>query len=252
MAGIFKGLQRIWQDILAGRNLESYVVTIIALILAVAGVIDDAIPDNWKTATILAALALLVLDSTRPEGQTVDLDAVLQDRGDFGAFHDQIRGARTLWVYGPSAINILRDVAYIKREILDHGGQVRVLIQDIQNREGMAFLHDMIDQTTDLENSLKMSMDILKNMTKWGNVEYRVLPYSPGFSLVIVDPKYGSSGWVVLETLGFRNDLIADRMHIKITPDQSQYWFEHWVKQYEIMWEAGYMPSEPSSPDNGV
>ncbi|MCB9451319.1 MAG: hypothetical protein H6672_07755 [Anaerolineaceae bacterium] len=249
MQGLIKGFQRIGQDILAGRNIESYVVTIIALILAVAGVLDDAIPDNWKMATILAALALLLFDSTRPETEIADLDAILQDRGDFGAFHDTIRDARELWVYGPSSINILRDVSHIKREILDRGGKVRFLIQDINNREGMAFLHDQIDQTTDLENSLRMSLDILKNMSKWGNVEYRLLPYCPGFSLVIVDPYHGSRGHLVLEVLGFRNDLIADRMHMEITPDQSQHWFEHWVKQYEVMWEAGQMPDENQRQD---
>jgi hypothetical protein len=242
--GIFNGLRRIGQDILSGRNIESYVVTIIALILAVAGVVDDAIPENWKMATILAALALLVFNSTRPESDLADLDAILQDRSDFGAFHDLIRDARELWVYGPSAINVLRDVAYIKREILDRGGKVRILIQDIHNREGMAFLHDQIDQTTDLENSLKMSLDILRNMSKWGSVEYRVLPYCPGFSVVIVDPSHGDRGKMVLEVLGFRNDLIADRMHMEITPDQSRHWFEHWVKQYEVMWDAGYPPGE--------
>lgn len=244
MRGIFRGLHRIGQDILAGRNIESYVVTILALILAVAGVVDDAIPENWKMATILAALALLVFNTTRPDDDIVDLDAVLQDRDDFGAFHDMIRDARELWIYGPTAINILRDVAYIKREILDRGGTVRVLTQDISNREGMAFLHDQIDQTTDLENSLRMSMDILKNASRWGLVEYRVLPYCPGYSLVIVDPNHGSKGRMVLEVLGFRNDLVADRMHMKITPDQSQHWFEHWVKQYEVMWDAGYPPRE--------
>jgi hypothetical protein len=42
-----------------------------------------------------------------------------------------------------------------------------------------------------------------------------------------------------VEFIGFRNDLITDRMHISISRDQSQYWFDHWTQQYQAMWEAG-------------
>lgn len=241
MRGITSTLRRIVDDILAFRNVEAYVIAAVAVVLAILGVVDDAVPDNWKMAAILAALALLVFQTTRPDNEAPDLDAVLLSRQTMGAFPDRIRGARTLWIYGPSAVNILRDMPYIKREILEKNGKVRIIIQDPNSQTGMDILHDQMDKTTDLGNSIRMSLDILKNASSWGGIEYRLLPYSPGFSMVAVDPDK-RNGQLLVEFIGFRNDLITDRMHIEITREQSQHWFDHWVKQYEAMWEAAHLP----------
>jgi hypothetical protein len=242
--GIARTFQRIFSDILSGKNIEAYVVSAVAILLAIAGVLDNALSDDLKIAAMLAALALLVFNTTRPDEAKIDLDAVLRDRQSFGAFQDVIRGKRTLWVYGPSAINILRDSPHIKREILDRGGEVHILIQDLKAQEGMSTLSQQLDKTTDLINSIRMSMDILANMKHWGgNFDYRVLRYSPGFSIVVVDPDK-RDGKVIVEFFGFNNELITERMHIEITRQQSQYWFEYWARQFEIMWEASYSPEK--------
>ncbi len=238
-----RAFKRIFADILSGKNIDAYVVTIIAVVLAVMGVLDDAIPDDWKLAAILAGIALLVFDTTRPDKGSVDLDAVLRDRQSFGAFQDVVRGKRVLWVYGPSNINILRDSPHIKREILDRGGEVHVIIQDLNAPEGLEILSKQIDKTVDLKNSIMMSMDILNSMKKWGNMEYRLLPFTPGFSLVVVDPD-ARDGKVIVEFFGFNNELITDRMHIEITRQESQYWFEYWARQFQEMWNAAYPPED--------
>jgi hypothetical protein len=241
--GIVRTIQRIIADILAGKNIEAYVIAAITVVLAVIGVLDDAIPDDWKLTAILAALALLVYNSTRPESDRIDLDTVLLDRQSFGAFQEVIRGSKTLWIYGPSAINVLRDAPHIKRQILDRGGEVRVIIQDIQADQGMDILSEQIDKTVDLQNSIRMSMDILKGMKNWGDMDYRLLSFTPGFSLVVVDPE-GRDGKVIVEFFGFNNELITERMHVEIRRQHSQYWFGYWVKQYQMMWEAAYPPDQ--------
>jgi hypothetical protein len=239
MMFLVRGLQRIGKDILAGRNIDAYVVSFIAIVLAIIGVLDDVIPLNVKLSAILAALALLVLYTTRPDSRRADLDEVLQDRRGFGRFQDLIKGRRGLWIYGPSAVNILRDRPLIRQDILDRGGEVRVLVQDPDAPAGIDQLHHILDQTDDLENSLRMSIDNLGRMKDWGGkFEYRLLAYSPGFSMVVVDPE-GREGKVIVEFFGFQNDLITERMHIEISRQESQHWFEYWVKQYEKMWAAG-------------
>lgn len=244
--GIVRTLRRIFEDVLAGKNIEAYVVAAIAVVLAILGVLDNAIPQDWKLTAILASLALLVFNTTRPDKQAVDLDAVLLDRQSFGAFQEVIKGKRVLWIYGPSAINVLRDGPHIKREILDRGGEVRVLIQDIDAQAGMEILGQQIDKTVDLVNSIRMSGDILKSMKTWGNIDLRVLPYSPGFSLVVVDPD-ARDGKAIVEFFGYRNELITERMHIEITRQQSQHWFEYWARQFQTMWDDGYPPGQGKS-----
>jgi hypothetical protein len=246
MHSIIRTLRRIGSDIASGKNIESYAVAVLAIILAILGIIDDAVSDDLKLAAILAALSLLVFRSTAPDQGPVDLDSILLDRQSFGAFRDFIRGGRTVWIYGPSAVNVLRGASEIKQEILDKGGSLRVLLQDPDESAGLAILHRQLDQlfSHDLDEDIKASLRQLKHMSTWdkgGKVEYGMLSYSPGFSLVIIDPD-GRNGRLIVEFFGYQTELIAERMHIEITRQQSQYWFEYWAKQYENMWKTARMP----------
>lgn len=244
--GLVRLVRRIFADIFAGKNIDAYVVTVIAVFLAVAGVLDDAIPLDWKLTGILAGIALLVFNTTRPDKQVADLDAILLDRQSFGAFQEVIKNKRVLWIYGPSAINVLRDSAHIKREVLDRGGEVRIIIQDIHSEAGMHILSQQIDKTMDLENSMRMSLDLVNRMKGWGKVELRLLPYSPGFSLIVVDPD-ARDGKAIVEFYGYRNELITERMHIDITRQQSQHWFEYWAHQFQTMWDDAKPPEQPEA-----
>ncbi|MEO8396444.1 MAG: hypothetical protein ABI700_25850, partial [Chloroflexota bacterium] len=69
-----------------------------------------------------------------------------------------------------------------------------------------------------------------------------LLPYNPGFSMLIVNPT-GGNGYLTVEFFGFHNKLIDERMHIVIERRSSQYWFEYWVKQYQTMWDASKAPT---------
>ncbi len=243
MRSLTRLLNRIGSDFANGRNIEAYVVTLIAGLLAILGVVDDIVPDSVKFAAILAALAILVFRSTTPDEKIPDLDMVLQDRQSYGPFREFIAGGQVLWMYGPSLINVLRNEGDIKREILDKGGALRVLLQDPQVDMGIQVLYQQLDKIHDLHDDIKSSRRILEIMKAWGvgKVEYGYVPYSPGFSLTIVDPD-GKNGRLVIEFYGYQNELITERMHIVITRQQSQYWFEYWDKQFQIMWGARREP----------
>jgi hypothetical protein len=237
MRSIERALRRIVQDIVAGRNLDAYVVSLIGIALIALDVLGD-VETSLQLTVLIAAVALLLFRATAPEQSRVDLDAVLQDRQGYSPFRDFIRGGRTLWVYGPSAYNILREASDIKREILDHGGEVRVLVQDPRETPSMNILRRQLDRTHNLDHDIDGSLFTLRQMREWGNVDFRLLPYSPGFSLVIVDPNR-KDGRLTVEFFGFRNELISERMHIEISRQTSQYWFEYWARQFEVMWETG-------------
>ena len=236
MRGIEREFRRIVNDILRFRNIEAYVIAVVGLALVVLDVIGE-VNQSLQLTVITAALALLVFRQTRPEQRPLDLDEVLKDRQSYGTFREFIQGGRVLWVYGPSNVNVLRDSADIKREILDKGGQVRVLIQDAQLEGSMAILRQQLDPNNNLDHDLKGALFTLNKMLKWGDVQYRLAPYSPGFSLTVIDPN-GRDGRLVVEFFGFHNEFIRDRMHIVIERRQSQYWFEYWSKQFETMWDA--------------
>jgi hypothetical protein len=192
-----------------------------------------------QLTVITAALALLVFRSTRPTEAPVDLDSILKDRQSYGTFREFIQGGKVMWAYGPSLVNVLHNSSDIKREILDKGGQVRILVQDPSNEISMSILRQQLDQSNNLDHDLKGSLFTLEKMVKWGGVDFRLLAYSPGFSLTIIDPD-GRDGRLVVEFFGFHNEFIRDRMHIVIERRQSQYWFEYWAKQFDVMWNASH------------
>lgn len=247
--------RRILSDLRHLRNIDAYVVTVVALLLAVLGVLDDAVSQDLKLAVILAALGLLVFNLTVPDRVAADLDEVLRDRSEFGAFAEVIDGARTLWLFAPSAVNVLTTSSVdIKHHILDKpGGEFRLILQDPLKSEALAITTQQIDASVQyalhqLPDAIRQSQALVEKMRGWtsaGTVEHRFFPYSPGFSLVIIDPDK-PTGRVIVEFHGIHHEQITNRMHVVIARAQSQYWFEYWVRQFEYMWDTARPADTPS------
>ncbi len=228
-------LKRIGNDLAKGRNLEAYIATIAGIILIIVDLIGD-VEQGLQLTIIIFTLTILVFRSTRPE-DLVDLDKVLLDRQAYGRYSDFIAGARVLWVYGPSSINVLRDGSF--KDVLERGGSVRFIIQNPRETHSMNQLKQQLDQEYNLSNDLDMSIDLLRRTKqKYPKLDYRLLNRSPGFSTSIVDPD-GRNGHLVIEYFGYQNEAINSRMHIEIARTQTAFWFEYWQRQYELMWEGG-------------
>ncbi len=252
METIKRTIQRILSDIRARRNIEAYVVTVIAIAFAVLTVAGDLVPDSLKMAAILAALGLLVFDLTVPEQAALSLDEILNDRSHFRPLPERIKGARKLWIYGPSAVNILNqeNTLAIKDSILSHAdGEFRVIIQDPDAKGAMDILVQQLDNSLDfqlqeLPAAIQITLSILRKLAGWkvsGTFEHRLLAFNPGFSMVVIDPDK-NSGVAIVEFYGFYHEHTASRMNIEITRSQSERWFTYWVSQFDRMWEAARQP----------
>ncbi len=245
MRSFVKFLRRVVDDLINLRNVDAYVVAVLGIILVALGVVDP--PDNRLYLVVIAAgIVVLLFRETAPPNKEVDLDSVLLDRQSYTPLREFLQGAHVIWVYGPSAVNVLRKSATFKREVLDRGGEVRVLLQDPDNAPSMAILRQQLDPNNNLDHDIQGSLYTLDKMREWGNADFRLLPYSPGFSLLIVDPD-GKDGRLTIEFFGYHNNLIDDRMHIQIERRSSQYWFEYWAKQYQVMWDAAHPMSKTQS-----
>jgi len=237
---MIRALERIFNDIASGKHVEAYVITTVALVIAVLSIIEDVIPLELQMAVILAAMALLVFKTTEPENAEVDLDSVLHNRQAYGPFREFIRDAHTLWIYGPSSVNVLTNPSDIEREVLNKGGKVRVLLQDPTQKYSIEILEKQLDANTRhlLHSDIQRSVVVLKTLQERGyDVEYRFLAYSPGFSVVVVNANE-REGRTVVEFYGFTNEMTDNRMHLKIHRHQSKYWFDYWSDQFEKMWQS--------------
>jgi hypothetical protein len=236
MKSIMRWARRVIQDLVNLRHVDAYVVAFIGVVLVVFGVVGAPEVENYLLA-LTAGMVILLFRTTVPNEKIVDLDAVLRDRQSYSPLREFIQGGRVVWVYGPSAANVLRESAAIKREILDRGGELRVLLQDPGEAASMNILRQQLDPNNNLDHDIQGTLFTLEKMRAWGKVDFRLLPYSPGFSLLVVDPD-GTDGRLTVEFYGYHNNMIDDRMHVEIERRASHYWFEYWEKQYRIMWES--------------
>jgi hypothetical protein len=248
-------LKRIFTDIRSLRNIDAYVVALFAVTFAVLTAFGDNIPDQYKMAALLAGMALLVFNITVPEQKNGGkLDDFLNDRSSFPPFRERIKSAHKLWIYGPSAVNILgaENSLAIKDSVLSQkDGELRIIVQNPNEKAAIDILIKQLDElidykVQDLPQAIQETLTRLKNMKHWktsGTFEYRLLDYCPGFSMVVIDPDR-NNGVVIVEFYGFYHEHTANRMNIEITKAQSERWYTYWVSQFDHMWQHARPPQD--------
>ena len=125
-----ESLTRVMADIRQGRHWEAYALFLIGLVIVALG-LSDVVSDKVVQSVTLLALSFLVFHTSIQTSKEIsDLDAVLRGREEFAPFSKVLMGAKTLDIYGPTAVNVLVNAGDIRRFILDAGGSVRVIVQD--------------------------------------------------------------------------------------------------------------------------
>jgi hypothetical protein len=248
---------RVLQDIGEGR-VEGYVTALVALAIGAVGVVWG---ENLQcmVGVALGALSFIIFNMNVAGSKYTDLNAVLEDREGYTRhpFKTRIKGVRKLYLQGASLVHLLSDenLNAIIDEILVHpDGEVRILLQDPQEAAAMDYLYRQLDEFTErrsvlLTDAIPQVLQRFENMRLLppaaakeryrGKFELRFLQFSPGFSLVLINPDE-RNGVVIPEMYGFRNDATGKRMHIEITRDGSDYWYDYWEKQFDAMWHSQY------------
>jgi hypothetical protein len=248
-------LGRIVRDIKNRRQLEAYVVAAVALTLAILSIVEAAVPENLKWAALLVGVGLLVYQVTLPTGAGARAEDILFDRSSFDAepLSERVRGAREVWIFAPSAINVLshRNCEALRKDVLaDPRGVVRVVVLDPANETAVQLairqLDDSLDYPVqDFRQSLGATVRQLALMSAWpvaGTVDYRFLDHNPGFSLVAIDPTR-PKGLVIVEMHGFHNDATHSRMHIELRRSDSDRWYDYWLDQFGHIWASAHAAS---------
>lgn len=251
-----RGVRRIQRDLRDRRHVEGYVVATASIVLAVLSLFGDLVGDEVRWAVVLAALGLLTYQITLPERET-DLDNVLHSRTVFEevTVSSRLRNAREVWIFGPSAINVLTaDAAnHLRTHVLNrHDGVVRIMVLEPDGQAAIELAAHQLDHATtfptvDLPHALAATVERIETMAGWstpGTFEYGFAPFNPGFSILAVDP-YGKAGSLIVEFHGLHNESTSDRMHIELTRTNSEHWFAYWRDQFEHLWQTSRHPPGP-------
>lgn len=194
-------IRRIGDDIRHLRNIDAYAIAMVALVFGFFSAAGDVLPVNARWAVVLIGLSLLVFRMTLPEEYNCSVDDVLKDRTDFEktSFSSRLRHARELWIFAPSAVNLLtpQTCDAIRSTLLDDSdGVVRIAVLDPRADAAVGIATRQLDESLDLPSqlfpsSLGTTILQLKRMAGWktkGSFEYRLLDYNPGFSMIVIDP----------------------------------------------------------------
>jgi len=247
--------RRIGRDLRQLRNVDAYAAALLVFVFAVLSAVGDVLPVNARWAVLLVSVGVLVFRVTLPDHYEGSADDLLKDRS---AFEDKpvsarLREARELWVFAPSAINLLgpQNCDTIRTTILANpDGAVRVVVLDPAAETAVQFATRQLDDSLDypsqvFRSSLEATVKQLQRMAAWqerGNFEYRLAGYNPGFSLVAIDPAT-RHGVLIVEFHGFHNQVTNTRMHIELTRSTSDQWYTYWLGQFERIWAAAQEPT---------
>lgn len=246
---------RIGHDLKERRNLDAYSIACVTFVLAVLSLVPSIVPDELRWAALLGGVGILVWRITIPERAPGTMDDLLNNRFAFDKLplSERLRDAKEVWIFAPSAINILsaHNCELLRTGVLSKSdGIVRVVVLDLENETAVQLAKRQLDDSLDyplqdFRASLQATMRQLDIMASWqlkGSFGYRVLDYNPGFSLVSIDPTAGK-GHVIVEFHGFHNEATSSRMHIEISRRQSEQWYMYWSDQFSRIWETSLPPT---------
>lgn len=229
-----RSLRRGADDIRHGRRLETYGIFGLGTTLTALGLFD-VVGTRVVQSAVLATVAFLVLHA-EPAPARLPVDEVLQDRTSFTQFGVLLRNARDIRVYGPTAVNVVVNTAEIRREVLQRGGTFRIVVQSPEPGQ-LARTAAQLDTSLDLGETLRSTLGGLRRLAGTPGFDYRLLGFNPGFSLIVVDA-HSPDGYLIVETHGFRDESISERMHITIRRRDSPRWFDYWSARFDAIWET--------------
>lgn len=258
------GLRRIGRDLRRRRHLDAYVVAAIAFVFAVITVVSDSVPEQLRWSALLAGVGLLVYRITLPEANAGAADDLLNDRTAFddNPFASRIESAREVWVFAPSAVNLLsaNHCELLRRGVLSRpDGVVRVVILDPDEETAVQLATRQLDYSLDypvqdFHTCLDTTMNQLQLMAAWpmsGSLQYGLLDRNPGFSIVALDPS-SRHGCVIVEFHAYHNESTSSRMHFELTRGRSERWYSYWIEQFDRIWQASKHSTAGTAPPYDV
>ncbi|MFF3286473.1 hypothetical protein [Streptomyces sp. NPDC003023] len=250
-------LHRIGRDVAERRNLDAYVVALVACGIAVVSAVADVVPEQIQWSAALAGIGLLVFRVTLPVTRESSLDDLMKDRRALEStpLSVRLRGARAVWIFAPSGVGLLSPATcqLLRTTVLSRpDGQLRVVVLNPDDQAGTEVASRHLDDAVDfplerLPQALGRAISQLRLMRAWttaGTFEYRRLDFNPGFSLVAIDP-LGPSGRIIVEFHGFHNESIDSRPHVELHRSTSGHWFPYWTDQFVRIWDAATPDPQP-------
>ena len=251
-------LKKIWQDIRTGQNLDVLVTILIAVAVAVLGIIgvtDQSIISSAILATLALVSVSLLLNRYRDEqienallrigDHATSSESFLDEEFDRQALSVNIRKSRKAFLWG---MTLWRTVPLLTESIEDglKGGlEIRLLlIKPHSSAAKMAALRTTHGQMNKIDMELSANLGHLQNIARQrlgGKLEIRVIDYLAPWTMYAFDPHL-PDGQMIVRLTPFRA-IGRKRPSIRLSAKVDNKWFQYFSSQFESVWEEAELVS---------
>lgn len=238
-------LQQFLEDLRRGENIDLYVVSVAAVVLAVLNLVGvDS--GRWATSVSLGALGVLAfamlgnrhrIDSVVRESSSAG-NPPLRMRTELGSLQESAKSARNVLIVAFSGAEVLRQTDFFADRLFQ-GATVRIAIADPENDalvEAMSPLTGIPREgfIADVQVAMGLIQVIRKQTSNTGRLQVRMFDYAPTLSLVMVDGDR-PTGHIVVELRPYQVSS-SSRPHLFLTARDNRVWYDYFRDVGESIW----------------
>lgn len=245
----------VWYDIRSRKNLDLYIIIILAVVVTVLGVTGQ-VGQIIISSAILATLAVVAMSLliNRHENEEIQktlssissgenlADKFIKHEYDRTRLRQLLSNSHVAFFWGPyltTHILLLKDII---KERLQDDFQVRFLLMDPY---GIATnLKASLSKDKDVQYVRKriesscLELQHISQEIPTGKLKFLVMDYEQPYSIIAFDPDLPSGRiFVRLNSLDTSN---AKRPTFELTNEGDVYWFNFFVHQFESAWKIGH------------
>ncbi len=255
-----KALDRMFDEIKRGENLDLYLTILLAVVIALLGIFQVA---NFEilSAVILAILGLLAssllvsrrtitevkssFDELASASRT--LQEKISNNGHISDFFirsypelsGQLQTAKRVSIEGSTLRSTVTYLAELKK-LLQRGGSLRILVSE-PVPEVLAMqvfrsssIKDPVMMTNDMNSQMAMMKSLAEKAQKEGQFEIKTMPYLASYSILMIENDDGVSK-IFVKLLPFQR-AEKESPAFEIDSQHDTTWFSFFNDQFEKMW----------------
>jgi hypothetical protein len=241
-------LDKIWDDIRHGENIDQYATIIVALILVVLGLLGIA-PAELIASLTLGVLGLLALSNlvNRHRLEALAEEVARSSQGFFledfpPDFKDDFQAATEVWLVGVTLSRFLKNNYGALEDKLRQGHLVKVLLvqpsgaplEMAVNRYYAEVNRNVEAKSADIHHSLRLLCGLRRLAPQ--NVEIRTIHSPLTFGAIGLNPD-AASGALYVEHYPYR--MVADAQPKFVLRASDGYWYELFNAEIHTLWNDG-------------
>ncbi len=256
---MLKFFDKVFQDIREGQNLEVYLTLVVALVLLILDIFDIVTSEAMAAGTLatLALLAYSVLTNREQMERLVDVSTATRtmiEQSTSGkpraerffwqekrSLENDLARARFIGIVGITLSRTVRDYLPLFENRLQSGAHIQFIVIDptsLASRQAMhrgkggvgdSFYADLVRTTVARVCILAELKDVP------GSVELGLLPYTPSFGLLVIDPDE-PHGRIVVEI--YQHRTLTFNPTFELDAQRDSRWYQFFREQFDLLWES--------------